>query len=159
MGRVLLTFQWILFRACSWFRADTIIQWRTKLSVPVEPSPYHNRKFGSFRGRGTLWETIPLLLTLNYKKINLRFRIYNKKRSLKNTYEKFIISEQITFSHELPTFLSQIYSFSLTPNASIRNFTYFLRALSWMNCFRLAFLQMWLYPGEKSLCICMYYYM
>ena len=32
------------------------------------------------------------------------FTIYKLKKSLKKTYEKFIISEKMTFSHELPTF-------------------------------------------------------
>ena len=59
--------------------------------------------FTAFGGE-TLWETIPLLLTLNNNKINLRFTIYKFKKSLQKTYEKFIISEKMTFSHELPTF-------------------------------------------------------
>ena len=44
--------------------------------------------FTAFGGE-TLWETIPLLLTLNNNKMNLRFTIYKLKKSLKKTYEKF----------------------------------------------------------------------
>ena len=60
--------------------------------------------FTAFGAGETLWETIPLLLTLNNNKMNLRFTIYKFKKSLQKTYEKFIISEKMTFSHELPTF-------------------------------------------------------